>query len=85
MVVMPRAGVQDLVGVFKHSCTEPLMKTMSPSPAFLFAGQRSLSTSSNLFIQFIANWLQLASFVVGLTFIIKAISGSLFCQVSQAT
>lgn len=85
MVVMPRVGVQDLVGVFKHSCTEPLMKTMSPSPAFLFAGLRSLSISSSLFIQFITNWLQLASFIIGLTFIIKAISGSLFFQVSQVT
>lgn len=61
MVVMPHAGVQDPVGVFKHSCTEPLMRTMSPSPAFLFAGPRSLSISSNLFIQLTANWLQLAT------------------------
>ena len=38
MVVMPHTGVQDLAGAFKHSCIEPLMKTMNPLPAFLFAG-----------------------------------------------
>lgn len=48
MVVMPHTGVQALAGAFKHSCTEPLMKTMSPPPAFLFAGLRSLSISSDL-------------------------------------
>lgn len=56
MVVMPHSGVQDLVGAFRHSFTEPLMKTMNPLPAFLFAGPRTLSISSDL-IQLVANWL----------------------------
>lgn len=55
MVVMPHAGVQDLAGVFRPSCTEPLMKTMSPSPAFLFAGPRSLSISLNFFYSLIVD------------------------------
>jgi hypothetical protein len=55
MVAMLHAGAQDPVGVFRHFCIEPLMKTMSLLPAFLFAGLKSQSIS--LFTQLTANYL----------------------------
>ena len=57
MAVIPHAGVRDLVGAFRRSCTEPLMKTTSPPPAFLFAGLTVPSISPQLFSELVANWL----------------------------
>lgn len=88
MVVMPRAGVQDLAGAFRHCCTEPLTKTTRPSPAFLFEGARSLSIPSALSLLRTGSFLIYSSCsldipVAGLTFIMEAPRGSLFCHVSH--
>ena len=48
MVVTPRAGAQGRAAASRRCYTEPSMRTMSPSPAFSFAGLRGLGVLADL-------------------------------------